>query len=214
MNADFSLWEHKSCWFYVSMCVLYVSCEMPYLALIHRESMKTFTSLLMLFQAYIMGFVSLCVWDALPHHLKIRILPQCIVILASPSLLFKFSFGIGSTVSNKAVKHAVVKGPHKCIQTSMRVGRYLHVCTVLHIEGVRLLTECQLARSPWQRAGVRVPAQLHHLSGAWKSHGGSCREGFLGVLRGKEGGGVACAWVGCVLSAYNMSGWGGGSYIL
>lgn len=50
----------------------------------------------------------------------------------------------------------------------------------LYIEGVRLLTPCQLARSPWQWAAVRVPTQLSPPVWSLEESPGSCREGLLG----------------------------------
>lgn len=50
----------------------------------------------------------------------------------------------------------------------------------LYTEGVRLLTVCQLAQSPWQWAGVRVPTQLSPPVWSLEESLGSCREGLLG----------------------------------
>ena len=74
---------------------------------------------------------------------------------------------------------------------------------MLYIEAVRLLSLCQLAASPWQRAGIRVPAQLPPPVWALEESPGPRREGLLDGW-----GGDVCACVGCVLSEYNMWGWG------
>lgn len=50
----------------------------------------------------------------------------------------------------------------------------------LYSEGVRLLTACQLAQSPWQGGGVRVPAQLPPPVWSLEESPGSCGEGLLG----------------------------------
>lgn len=47
-------------------------------------------------------------------------------------------------------------------------------------EGVRLLAACQLAQSPWQGGGVRVPARLPPPVWSLEESPGSCREGLLG----------------------------------
>lgn len=49
----------------------------------------------------------------------------------------------------------------------------------LYSEGVRLLTACQLAQSPWQGGGVRVPAQLPPPVWSLEESPGSCGEGLL-----------------------------------
>lgn len=55
----------------------------------------------------------------------------------------------------------------------------IFMCTALYIEGVRLLTVCQLAQSPWQWAGIRVPALLLPPVWSLEESAGSCREGLL-----------------------------------
>ena len=76
---------------------------------------------------------------------------------------------------------------------------YLHVCTVLYIERVRLLTACQLAAGPWQRAGIRVPVQLPPPVWSLEESPGSCG-GWMGRR-------LRCVFM-CVLCVYNMRGWG------
>ena len=72
---------------------------------------------------------------------------------------------------------------------------YLHVCTVLYIERVRLLSGCQLAAGPWQWAGIRVPVQLPPPVWSLEESPGSCGEGLRGG--GGGGGGGGCRRVGC-----------------
>lgn len=71
-------------------------------------------------------------------------------------------------------------------ERSSQVHEDEHVCgpvifmRALHSEGARLFAACQLAQSPWQGGGVRVPARLPPPVWSLEESPGSCGEGLLG----------------------------------